>query len=167
MLAGDPRFGTKGEPAARLARRIVVTVPALLLAGAYLSQYGYGLYPCEMCWWQRYAHFATLALGVLALLRAHNRALSWLAAFALLVAGLLGGYHAGIEYKWWPGLTACTSLAHGGANALDSILNAPLVRCDVAPWSLFGISLAGYNFLISTGAALTALWLLSRAGRRR
>ncbi|WP_423141303.1 disulfide bond formation protein B [Parablastomonas sp. CN1-191] len=164
-VLGDPRFGTAGEPAARLARRIVLTVPALLLAGAYVSQYGFGLYPCEMCWWQRYAHFATLALGVLALLRPRTRALSWLAALALLFAGLLGGYHAGVEYHWWQGFTACTAVASHGGNALDAILNAPMIRCDTAQWTLLGISLAGYNFLISTAAALVSLWLLGRAGR--
>ncbi len=146
------------------ARLLALAVPAGLLGGAYLSQYGFGLYPCEMCWWQRYPHFAALALAGLAFVRP-ARALVWLAALAVLVSGLIGGFHAGVEYGWWEGLTACsTDLAAGGGSALDAIMNAPIVRCDVAPWSLFGISLAGYNFLISTSAALGIFALLRRSG---
>jgi disulfide bond formation protein DsbB len=162
MLSG---LGTTGEPATRLARRIAVTIPAALLAGAYLGQYGFGLYPCEMCWWQRYAHFAALALAVLALLRPSTRALIWLAGLALLIAGLLGGYHAGVEYHWWEGLTACSSTLTAGEDPLSAILKAPLVRCDQVQWALFGVSLAGWNFLISTAAALMIFWLLARAGK--
>lgn len=148
------------------ARLLALAVPAALLGGAYLSQYGFGLYPCEMCWWQRYPHFAALALAALAFVRP-SRALVALAALALLTSGLIGAFHAGVEYGWWEGLTACsTDLAAGGGSALDAIMNAPIVRCDVAPWSLFGISLAGYNFLISTAAALGILALLRRSGEQ-
>ena len=148
------------------ARLLALAVPAALLGGAYLSQYGFGLYPCEMCWWQRYPHFAALALAALAFVRP-SRALVALAALALLTRGLIGAFHAGVEYGWWEGLTACsTDLAAGGGSALDAIMNAPIVRCDVAPWSLFGISLAGYNFLISTAAALGILALLRRSGEQ-
>ena len=81
-----------------------------------------------------------------------------IALTAILVGGLIGGYHAGIEYGWWQGMTACTTVAAGGSgNALDAILNAPVVRCDVAPWDLFGVSLAGWNFLISVPLALIGL----------
>ena len=163
MISG---LGTHGEPAARLARRIAVVVPAALLAGAYIGQYGFGLYPCEMCWWQRYAHFAALALAVLALVRPSTRVLAWLAGLALLIAGLLGGYHAGVEYHWWEGLTACSSPLAAGGDALEAILAAPLIRCDQVQWALLGISLAGWNFLISTAAATAIFALLSRAGRR-
>ncbi len=161
MISG---LGTHGEPAARLARRIAVVVPAALLAGAYIGQYGFGLYPCEMCWWQRYAHFAALALAVLAVVRPSTRALTWLAGLALLIAGLLGGYHAGVEYHWWAGLTACSSPLVAGGDALEAILAAPLIRCDQVQWALLGISLAGWNFLISTASALGIFALLSRVG---
>lgn len=148
------------------ARLLALAAPAALLGGAYISQYGFGLYPCEMCWWQRYPHFAALALAALAFVRP-SRALVALAALAILASGLIGGFHAGVEYGWWEGLTACsTDLAAGGGNALDAIMNAPIVRCDVAPWSLFGISLAGYNFLISTAAALGVFALLRRSGEQ-
>lgn len=148
------------------ARLLALVVPAALLGGAYISQYGFGLHPCEMCWWQRYPHFAALVLAALAFVRP-SRALVALAALALLTSGLIGAFHAGVEYGWWEGLTACsTNPAASGGNALDAIMNAPIVRCDVAPWSLFGISLAGYNFLISTAAALGIFALLRRSGEQ-
>ena len=139
------------------ARGLALLVPAALLGGAYVSQYGFGLYPCEMCWWQRYPHFAALALAAFALLRPPGRGAVALAALAILASGLIGGFHAGVEYGWWEGLTACANNAAAGGDPLEAIMNAPLVRCDVAPWSLFGISLAGWNFLFSTAAALAIL----------
>jgi disulfide bond formation protein DsbB len=84
-----------------------------------------------------------------------------LAGLAVLTSGLIGGYHAGVEYGWWQGLTACTKTISGsGKDLLDSIMNAPLVRCDVAPWTLLGISLAGYNFLLSGAGAMAILLLI-------
>jgi disulfide bond formation protein DsbB len=149
------------------ARWLALLVPAALLCGAYASQYLGGLFPCEMCWWQRYPHFAALILSVLAFATKGSvrTAFVALAALSLLASGLIGGFHAGVEYGWWPGLSSCTSAVSGtGEDLLKSIMNAPLVRCDVAPWDLFGISLAGYNFLISTLAAFAIFGLLSRKG---
>ena len=151
-----------GAAAARSARALALAVPAALLGGAYVGQYGFHLIPCEMCWWQRYAHFAALALAVLALLRPSSKLLVQLAALAILVGGLLGLYHAGVEYGWWEGLTACTSEVKLGDDPLSAILNAPMVRCDQVQWSLAGISLAGFNFLISAPAALLIAALLRR-----
>lgn len=140
-----------------LARALAVLVPAALLGGAYLSQYGFGLFPCEMCWWQRYPHFAALGCGLAAFMIKPPQVWTALAGLAILTSGLIGGFHAGVEYGWWEGITACTAPA-AGISVLD--LNAaPLIRCDVAPWTLAGISLAGFNFLISglAGAAIVAL----------
>ena len=145
----------------RMGAWLVLAVPLALLAGAYVAQYVFGLYPCEMCWWQRYAHFAALALAALGLVT-RSIALSWLAVLALGVAALLGGYHAGVEYHWWEGVTACASTAATGGDPLEAIMNAPIVRCDTAPWTLLGISLAGFNFLISGTGALVAGFLLRR-----
>ena len=147
----------------KLAQRLAIGVSALLLGGAYLSQYGFGLFPCEMCWWQRYAHFAALALALLSTLAAPKRLWIGLASLAILVAGLLGAYHAGVEYKWWEGITTCSSTA--GGNSLEDILNAPLIRCDEPQWTLLGISLAGFNFLISTTAAAAIFALLARRAK--
>lgn len=154
-------------PAPLLAQRLAIAVPALLLGGAYVSQYLFGLFPCEMCWWQRYPHFLALGFGLLAafvpLKLAPKRVLIALAAIAIVVSGLIGGFHAGVEYGWWEGITGCaTHVASSGGSALDNIMNAPLVRCDVAPWDFLGVSLAGWNFIVSTGAGCAILALLMR-----
>ncbi len=142
----------------RLAQRLALAIPAALLTGAYIAQYGFGLFPCEMCWWQRWPHFAALALAVLSFVAPPKRAWIGLAALAVLVSGFIGVFHAGVEYKWWPGITGCT-----GAPDLTSF---DVVRCDEAPWSLFGISLAGWNALLSIGGAI-AIWVLLLAKERR
>lgn len=144
------------------ARWLALGVPLALLAGAYVSQYGFGLYPCEMCWWQRWPHFAAVALALFAFAARPERLWVALAAGAIVVSGAIGGFHAGVEYGWWEGITACTSAVGQGGNTLDAIMNAPLIRCDVAPWSLIGISLAGWNFIVSSVTGLAILVLLAR-----
>jgi disulfide bond formation protein DsbB len=155
----------QGEAAGRLARWLALLVPAALLGGAYLSQYGFGMWPCEMCWWQRYPHFVAVPLAMLALLRPPGRAFVALAALAILASALIGFYHAGVEYGQFPGLTACTSEVALGGDPLEAIMNAPMVRCDQVQWELFGVSLAGFNFLISSAAALVIFALLRRSDR--
>ena len=155
----------RAAPNLRLAHALAVALPALLLGGAYVSQYGFGLHPCEMCWWQRWPHFAALAMALLASFVAPKRILVALAALAILASGLIGGFHAGVEYGWWQGITGCATTVEAGGDPLEAILKAPLVRCDRAPWDLLGVSLAGWNFLISTGAALAIFGLLARKGR--
>ena len=149
----------------RLAYLLALLIPAALLGGALIAQYGFGLPPCEMCWWQRYPHIVALALAVLAWVTRRD-ALVALAAIAILVSGAIGAFHAGVEYKWWDGLTACTAPAAAGGDPLASIMAAPIVRCDVAPWALGGISLAGFNFLISTAAGIAILFLIRRRSRK-
>jgi disulfide bond formation protein DsbB len=152
-------------PQLRLAQRLATGVPALLLAGAYLSEYGFGLYPCEMCWWQRYPHFAAVGLGLLSYAAAPRKLWIALAALAILLSGLIGAFHAGVEYGWWEGLTACSSTVAAGGDPLEAIMNSPLVRCDVAAWTLAGVSLAGFNALISIGSALAIFALLAKDRR--
>lgn len=152
-----------GNTALKLARLVALATPLALLGGAYVGQFAFGLFPCEMCWWQRYAHFTALGLALVALFLRESRAILGLAAFAIAVSGLIGGYHAGVEYGWWQGFTACTSTVAASADPLAAIMNAPLIRCDVAPWDLLGISLAGWNFLFSGAAALAIAVLLLRS----
>lgn len=152
------------SPSFRLARQLALGIPALLLGGAYISEYGFGLHPCEMCWWQRWPHFAAIALALLSFRLPRRELWVALAAVAILISGAIGGFHAGVEYGWWDGLTGCATIVpQDGVSALDSIMNAPMIRCDEAPWSLLGISLAGWNFLVSTAAPLAILILLSRS----
>lgn len=155
------------SPSLRQAQMLGLAIPALLLGGAYISQYGFGLYPCEMCWWQRWPHFAALAFAAMSFALPQKAFWVALAGLAVIVSGVIGGFHAGVEYGWWEGITRCaTTFAPDGADALDAILNAPMVRCDTAPWDLFGISLAGWNFLISIGSGLIILALLGKRDRK-
>ncbi len=156
-----------GTSALRAARTTALAVPAVLLGGAYLSQYGFGLFPCEMCWWQRYPHFAALALALLGFALPAARWPVALAGAAIAASGLIGLFHAGVEHGWWEGLTACTSvLAAGQGDPLDAIMNGtPLVSCDQPQWTLLGISLAGFNFLFSAAGAVLVALLLDRAGK--
>lgn len=150
-----------------LARLIALAVPAALLAGAYGSQHLGGLAPCEMCYWQRWAHWAGLAFALVSLAGAgrlpdRGRSFVWLAALAILASGAIGGYHAGVEAGIFEGFTQCTAVAGAGGSGADllaEILAAPLVRCDEVQWSLLGVSMAGWNAILSTLAALTILWL--------
>ncbi|WP_417620950.1 disulfide bond formation protein B [Parasphingorhabdus sp.] len=146
--------------APRPANWLAFLLPSALLGGALIGQYGFGLYPCEMCMWQRWPHLAAIILALTALIirsKARSTPLVIAAAMAILISGMIGGFHAGVEYGWWEGLTACATNMPAGGDMLDSIMNAPLVRCDVAPWTLFGISLAGFNFLLSVGGAILIL----------
>lgn len=145
------------------AQAIALFLPLALLAGAYISQYGFDLYPCEMCWWQRWPHFAAIAFVVASLVLPVKRVFVALAGLAILASGLIGGFHAGVEYDWWEGITGCAIPVAEGADPIEAIMNTPLVRCDEAPWDLFGISLAGWNFLVSGAGAIAIFALLARS----
>lgn len=150
-------------PLAR-AKALAFAVPAALLAGAYGSQYIGGLAPCEMCYWQRYAHFVGLAFAVVALLAGQlpdrGRSFVWLAALGILASGAIGFYHAGVELGYFEGFTQCTATAGGsGMDLLKEIMNQPLIRCDQVQWDFLGISMAGWNAILSLSSALVILWL--------
>ncbi len=147
------------------ARWLALLIPAALLGGAYVGQYAFDLYPCEMCWWQRWPHFAAVALALLsfAVKDGASRVAVLLAAVAIAISGVIGGFHAGVEYGWWEGLTTCSSTIDAGAGSyLDAIMNAPVIRCDQVQWSLFGLSLAGYNCIISLIGAVTVATMAMR-----
>jgi disulfide bond formation protein DsbB len=150
----------------RQANLLALLVPAVLLAGAWGFQLIGGLHPCEMCHWQRWPHYAALAVAAVAFVAAPLRAvLIALATLLIATSGAIGVAHAGVEYHWWNGFTACTSTIRGSGDlqaTLDAIMNAPVVRCDVAQWSLFGISMAGWNALLSFAGAIAILALLLR-----
>ena len=155
-------------PALRLARTIALLLPLALLAGAWGFQLIGHLYPCEMCHWQRWPHYAAVVVAALAF-AAPPRPARLLVAFAavlIAVSGAIAVAHAGVEYRWWPGFTACTgTLDLAGlspADRLQRIMGAPVIPCDVAQWSLFGISLAGFNAIVSLGGAAVIATLLAK-----
>jgi disulfide bond formation protein DsbB len=148
------------------AALLALLVPLALYGGALVSQFGFGLYPCEMCYWQRWPHQAAMVLAALALLLRTNaaaaRALTLLAMAAILVSGGLGVFHAGVEYGFWPG-PAC-STGGSGPVSIEDLMAGPVIACDKPQWTLLGISLAGFNALFSfAGAAL--IWALYRRER--
>lgn len=135
---------------------------AALLAGAFAFQYIGGLAPCALCLWQRWPHAAAVLIGILALFLP-GRALPLLGMLAALATAAIGGFHVGVEMKWWEGLATCTAGSISGVSVGDLLdpnaaVAAP-VRCDEVPWALFGISMAGWNMLISL--ALAWAWLMA------
>jgi len=153
-------------------RLIALLLPVALLGGALGSQYFGGLHPCEMCYWQRWPHGVAILFAALAFTapaessRARN--LTLLTALAITISGIIGVYHAGVEAKIFPGFTTCTAMPRGLSTAemLEQITHTPLVRCDQVQWSLFGISMAGWNAILSLSGAAAILILTLRGARR-
>ncbi|MBI3676368.1 MAG: disulfide bond formation protein B [Proteobacteria bacterium] len=137
-----------------------------LILGALAFQYIGHIPPCEMCHWQRWPHIAAAVVGLRgglylrhgALPARFDKPIAWLTILLVATAGGIGVFHAGVEWQWWQGPTACTGNAFHGV--MD--LSAPIVRCDIAAWRLFGLSLAGYNALISLSLAGLGTWLLAK-----
>ena len=158
---------------------------ALMLAiAAIVAAYGFeyigGYPPCPLCLMQRYAYFAGIPLlfGALVLLASERAgwaaALFGIVAFAFLANAGLGIYHAGAEWKFWPGPDTCASVSQalgGGWGGLLQQLEPPrVIRCDEAPWSFLGLSFAGWNVVISlliAIAAVQAAFAASAANMRR
>ena len=171
---GDAARAIEARPPltrAALGRLIALLLPIGLLGGALGSQYWGGLHPCEICYWQRWPHGAAIVLAALAFTAPANfprsRALTLLAAAAIAVSGAIGVYHAGVEAKIFEGLTTCAALDRGMTNAdlLKQITQAPLIRCDQVQWSFLGVSMAGWNAILSLGGAAAILLLALRRGR--
>lgn len=153
------------------ARWVVLGVPLALMAGALGSQYLGGLYPCEMCHWQRWPHYAAIFVALLSFFmpnRLVSMALIGMAALLVATSGAIGVFHAGVEYKWWDGITPCAVGAGAGMSGMDiidAIQKKPLISCDIPQWELFGISLAGFNAIISLTGAVAAFVLLLKGNK--
>jgi disulfide bond formation protein DsbB len=140
----------------------------LMLGGAWAFQYLGGLAPCEMCIWQRWPHATAIWLGLGAwflgsrrmLPQETIRILAWCAVAAIAITGAIGVFHAGVEWKFWPGPPECTGFGYVPGQSDDF----KIVRCDEAQWRLLGLSLAGYNAIFSLGVAAVLGHLLSKRG---
>jgi disulfide bond formation protein DsbB len=149
------------------AAAVVAIAGAATILGALFFQYGLGLRPCALCLEQRYPYYFGIPLAVFVVLgesvgsrrRILLAALLVIAAMMLWNAGL-AGYHAGAEWKWWPGPDTCggTPDLGGSGNLLKQLQSVNVVRCDEAAWRFLGLSLAGYNVLISLALAAVAAW---------
>ena len=141
------------------------------MAAALASQYIGGLAPCELCIWQRWPHLAAIAFGAAYLLTGH-RFPAALAAASLVVGSGIAAYHVGVEQQWWAGLGACSGTGLGemtGSELLDITVADAIVRCDEVAWSMFGLSMAAWNGLLSM--CIAAVWWVAlmpgRTGRAR
>lgn len=133
---------------------------AFLLLGALGFQYIGGLWPCTLCLWQRWPHAAAIVLGVLGL-ALPQRIWPILGALAVLTSAAIALFHVGVEQTWWEGLATCTADTMGNVS-LEDLLNTDVtvgapVRCDAIAWQMFGISMAGWNGVVSV--LLAAVWL--------
>jgi len=137
-----------------------------MLLGAFAFQYIGGMAPCALCLWQRWPHAAAVLIGALSL-RIAGPVLPLLGALSALTTAGIGVFHVGVEQKWWQGLASCTAGSIEGISTAD-LLNpnvnvGAVVRCDEIAWSMLGISMPGWNVVISVGLAL--IWLM--AARRK
>ena len=143
------------------------------LATALASQYWGGLQPCVLCHYQRYAHAAAAAAGLIGLALAARpaalKACVVLGALALVAGAGIAAFHVGVEQHWWQGTAGCHAppldFSQSVADLREAMLDTEFVACDQVAWALFGISMAGYNFLFSLAFGLFVLWALGR-GRR-
>lgn len=156
---------------ALLGPLFVIAASLGALGTAFVSQWEFGLLPCVLCVWQRWAYGAALAFGVLAL-AAHRRPgprrlLLGLAALSFVAVAGIAFYHVGVEQAWWAGSETCQGAGITTSMTRDdikfAILNAPTVSCNDVPWSLWGLSIAAYNVIFSlVFAAATAVFTLKR-----
>ena len=153
----------------------ITAIAAATLAGAWFFELVLDIRPCPLCLEQRYAYYLAVPLGLALAFAASRRAPQpvLLAGFAvLLLAALanawLGGYHAGVEWQFWQGPTDCSgpvvNLGSAG-NLLERLDTEKVIRCDEVQWRFLGLSLAGYNVLISLAMAATAVWGIVSAKR--
>ena len=159
----------------RLAAAAIIILGAATLLGALFFQYVIGLPPCPLCLEQRYAYYFSIPLAALVLLGLSVGASRKVVVAALAVIALcmlwnagLGAYHAGVEWKFWAGPQDCagalTDLGTAGG-LLDKLKTIRVVRCDEIPWSFLGLSLAGYNALISLALSAVAAFGALQAHR--
>ena len=143
-------------------------IAAATILGAYFFEYVLHYQPCPLCLDQRIPYYVAIPVAAAVAVAAHAGAPRLLlagglvvVAVAMLIGGGLGVYHSGVEWRWWAGPSDCSGPLAGFGSAgglLQTIESTPVVRCDEAAWRLFGLSLAGYNVLISLAVAGIALW---------
>ena len=154
----------------------VLVASAAVLGAALLSQYWGGLAPCELCLYERWPWAVAIVIAFVATMVGSRPALPWTALLlgAVFAAGsVLAFYHVGVERHWFAGPSACT--APEGAATTIAALKAQLlqqqpVRCDEPAWSLFGVSLAGWNLVACVamaGICFAAFAQLIGGGRAR
>ncbi|MFQ5468548.1 MAG: disulfide bond formation protein B [Kiloniellaceae bacterium] len=156
-----------------LVPALIVAISLSALGTAWAAQVWGGIYPCVLCIYQRYAYGAAMAFGLAGLALgnwpAARRGAVALAGLAFLTGAGIAAFHVGVEQQWWRGTAECHAPSfdfNASATALrEQLLNRRFVPCDQVPWSLFGISIAGYNVLASLTFAFASLWAAWRMNR--
>jgi disulfide bond formation protein DsbB len=152
-------------PPSPAVRALMMAAASLVVLAAVWIFQGLGYEPCELCLTERYAFYVGAPLAVLtaflAYRSAHGLARTGFAllALAFFASAALAGYHAGVEYHWWPGPTACTGGLTGPVEVNDlmkALNSAKVVRCDEAQLRIAGLSLAGWNVVVSAALAAYA-----------
>lgn len=145
-----------------------------LLGGALYFQYVRELAPCEMCHWQRWPHIVAIVAGLLALASFARPRLALVFALialtALIVTSAIGVFHVGVEYRWWEGPQSCSGNIPRGLSTEQLkkyLFGARMVRCDETVWSLWGLSMAGWNALLSAALAFVLGSAVARWSRVR
>ncbi len=146
---------------------IAITAASVgVLAVVHIAQFGFGLQPCQLCYYQRIPYFINIALG-LAAVYTRQREVLYAAAVVFFAGAAIALFHAGVEYKWWPGLPSCSGQILPENASLDDLkrilTQQPIVRCDKAAWTLFGISMAGYNYLLSLALGAATVFFARKA----
>jgi len=142
---------------------LLLLASAAVVGGALLFQYVGGIEPCELCLYQRWPYYGVIAATLIAVIAGDRRvslAILGLAALAFLADAALAFYHVGVEQHWFAGPSACSGAPIRSGSVADmkaQLLARPAVRCDEVAWSLFGVSLAGWNFLASLALAAAAV----------
>ena len=132
----------------------------VVILTAYYFEYIEGLFPCKLCYWQRYPHFMNILIFPIFYFFP-MRSLIFIGMGSMLISISLAFYHVGVEQKYWPGPNSCSNASIEGLTTdqlLDQIMSAPIVRCDEIAWEFMGISMAGWNVLISFCLFLTLLY---------
>ena len=149
------------------SRQLITIASASSLAvilGAYAFEYIGGFIPCKLCYWQRYPHFLIILIFPLFYFF-RSRSLIFFGMMSMFISIILAFYHVGVEQKYWQGPNSCTKSSIEGLTTdqlIYQIMSAPLVRCDEIAWELIGISMAGWNALISFCLFLTWLYCFLR-----
>ena len=130
----------------------------VVLIISYTFEYGFGYLPCQLCLWQRFPWFGIAIIGSIILIYPHTaKYLLKLCVLIMIISLGLAGFNTGIEYGFWTGLDGCSSnteLVTQTSALLNSLENEAVIRCDEPVWTLFGISMAGYNALLSLDALI-------------
>jgi disulfide bond formation protein DsbB len=158
----------------RVVPSLVMAVCLGSLGTALASQYWGGLQPCILCIYQRWAYVGAFAFGLAALGLGNwpraRQALVALAGLTFLAGAAIAAFHVGVEQHWWRGTTECHAPALDPDLSIEELrkrmLESRFVPCDVIPWSLFGISMAGYNAIFSLGLGLATLYAAWRISGR-